>query len=200
MKKINFSKHGCSETFILKESEIPKIIKKGQVLVRVFYSSLDEYDIKDRKGINRIYSRIFNPGFAPGIDLYGMIMRIAPDVREFYYGDMVMGYMNIREGGAFSQFVTINSENIIHCPEISDDASLGGLPYSGTTAWKTLVIQGNLQPNQSVLISNADGGIGHIAIQIAKACGANVNALCSSKNYRFCRAKGADMAFDITKF
>lgn len=192
MRKVTQSQYGDASVLKIIECDKPRITKKGQVLVKVRYSSLNAIDWKNRKGLFRIFSGWFSPRTQPGFDIVGSIVGKSEDVKDLMLGDKVLSLLGTLNGGAFSEYVVLNAEYAIKIDSNMDEAVLGGLPMAASTAWMALVDNGKLKQGDKVLVNGGSSGVGHYAIQIAKSFGAEVTAVSSGKNERFCTELGAD--------
>jgi NADPH:quinone reductase-like Zn-dependent oxidoreductase len=161
----------------------------GQVRVRVRAASVNPVDWKlaDRAA----------PGSAkvPGRDFAGVIDALGPEVQGWKPGDAVIG---LAIGGAYAQYALASVKAIAHKPRKLSFAEASGIPAVGEAAWRAMVVIGNVQKGQRVLIHGGAGGVGSSAVQIAKARGAYVIATASARNQAFLRSLGADETIDYT--
>jgi NADPH:quinone reductase-like Zn-dependent oxidoreductase len=132
----------------------------------------------------------------PGADFAGIVEEVGNNVEQFKVGDKVFGE-NLR-GGAFAEYTCVMANACALMPEGSDFSEMACVPVAGVTALQALATHGKLKEGESVLINGASGGVGHFAVQIAKAHGAKVTAVCSGKNIDFVKTLGADhvIAYD----
>lgn len=192
MKKVIQNQYGDASVLKIIECEKPRIRKKGQVLVQVHYSSLNAIDWKNRKGVFRFLSGWFSPHAQPGFDIVGTVVECADDVNDLLPGDAVLSLRNSFEGGAFSEYVLLDAEYVVKIDSAIDETVWAGIPMAASTAWMALMDKGRLKQGDKVLINGGSSGVGHYAIQIAKAFGAEVTTVSSGKNAAFCRELGAD--------
>lgn len=137
--------------------------------------------------------------FTLGWDVSGVVESVAKGVTRFVPGDAVIGLPRFpAEAGAYAQFVTGPSRQFARKPESMTHIQAGGLPLAGLTAWQILVDTADVQPGHRVLITAGAGGVGHLAIQVAKARGAYVLATSRPEKHCFLRSLGADEALDYT--
>lgn len=199
MKQVNYKKYGNSN--VLKVVDVPKpVIKnKNSLLVKVKYSSLNAIDWKNRKGQFRIFSGLLKPRTKQGFDVVGIVMDKSFDVTDFEIKDKIIGQMGNFTGGALSEYVILTTKQAIKAPSNIPDEMLGGLALAGATAWQAFFENANLKKDDNVLINGGSSGVGHFAIQIAKAYGATVTSVSSGKNLDFCKSLGADKTIDYTK-
>lgn len=199
MKKVHYTKYGEPEVLQVIDVPKPKLDGKKQLLVKVLYSSLNAIDWKNRKGGFRHVSGVFKPRTQQGFDIVGIVMNKTTDVTEFGINDKIVGQMGNLTGGALSEYVVISTKQVAKAPSEISEAQLGGLALAGTTAWQAFFKNADLKEGQRVLINGGSSGVGHFAIQIAKAYGAHVTSVSSSKNLRFCKDLGADVTIDYNK-
>jgi len=145
--------------------------------------------------IARLGGGLFKPkNTRLGGDFAGVVEAVGKDVSDFKPGDEVFG----GRGGAYAEYVTVRKA-IAHKPANVTFEEAAAVPTAAITALQGLRDFGKIQPGQKVLINGASGGVGSFAIQIAKALGAEVTAVCSTKNVEHARSQGADHVIDYTK-
>ncbi len=192
MKQVVYRNYGDSDVLKVEEVDKPEIGKKNSVLVKVSYSSLNAIDWKNRKGNFRLVSGLFSPKTKQGFDVVGVIEGKSNDVEHFSIGDRIVALLGNRTGGALSEYIVLKTDNIVKIPNEIPPKEVAGIPMAGTTAWLALMKLGGLKKNDKVLINGGSSGVGHLAIQIAKAYGAEVTSVSSTKNLDFCKKLGAD--------
>lgn len=161
--------------------ELPKpIIKPGHVIIRVMATSVNPVDTKIRRGDIPSIAPTF-PAVLHG-DVAGIIEEVSPDVTAFKKGDEVFGCVGglINTDGALAEFMLADARLLAKKPKSVSMKEAGVLPLVSLTAWEGLFEKVNIQPGQKVLIHAGTGGVGHIAIQLAKWAGAEVYATVSS--------------------
>ena len=168
------------------------------VLVRVRAASVnrvDWYDVTGRPWIARPITGLRGPKSPPvGVDFAGTVETVGEDVTDLKPGDDVFGIAN----GSFADYACVKKAAALKPAKVSfEDAAT--LPVAGLTALQGLRDRGRLQPGQSVLVNGASGGVGTFAIQIAKALGAEVTAVCSTRNVEQARSLGADHVIDYSR-
>ena len=135
-----------------------------------------------------------------GADVAGRVEAIGSNVKQFKPGDEVFGYLPSATGrGTFAEYVCANENAITLKPANLTFEQAAAVPLAAMTALQGLRDNGNIQPGQKVLINGASGGVGTFAVQIAKAFGAEVTAVCSTRNLEMVRSLGADHVIDYTK-
>lgn len=199
MKAFTKIKYGGPDVLHLEEVEKPSA-KEGEILVKVFANSANPADwhiLRGKPFFARFTSGLFKPkDKIPGADFAGIVEEIGNNVNLFKPGDRVYGETLM--GGAFAEYVNVSETVCAAMPEKADFSQMASVPIAGLTAFQALITHGKLKQGESVLINGASGGVGHFAVQIAKAYGAKVTAVCSSRNIEFVKALGADkvIAYD----
>ncbi|TIW22506.1 MAG: NADP-dependent oxidoreductase, partial [Mesorhizobium sp.] len=146
--------------------------RPGEVLVRIKAAGINPVDGAVRGGF---YPLLGEPPFTLGWDISGTIAALGAGVTEFKVGDDVFGMPQFpKKAGAYAELATAPVGEIAAKPAAIDHAHAAALPLAGLTAWQGLVRHGGLQTGQRVLIHAGAGGVGHLAVQIAKARGAYV--------------------------
>lgn len=196
MKAVVYPKYGHPNVLEIRELEKP-VPGPGEVLVRVHASSVNIAEWYAMTGL--LFARLRGGLFKPkntrlGADFAGVVEAVGKDVSDFKAGDEVFG----GRGGAFAEYVTVRNA-IAHKPAKVTFEEAAAVPTAGLTALQGLRDYGKIQPGQKVLINGASGGVGSFAIQIAKALGAEVTAVCSTRNAAHARSLGADHVIDYTK-
>lgn len=179
MKKQVITRFGEPDIFETLETPIPKL-KPGYVLVRVLATSVNPVDTKLRSGKLPDITPEF-PSVLHG-DVAGIVERIGPNVTAFAVGDEVFGCAGGVKGedGALTEFMLVDSRLIAKKPPSLNMAEAAALPLISITAWEALFEKIKISPHQKILIHGGTGGVGHIAIQLAKWAGADVYATVSS--------------------
>lgn len=182
----------------LRAVETP-VIEDHQVLVRVHASSVNPAEWYRVTG--PYFSRMFGGGLrrpkqaAVGGDLAGRIEAVGKDVEEFQPGDEVFG----TSGAAWAEYAPAREVRLVPKPTNVSFEEAAAVPIAATTALQALRDHGRVQPGQKVLINGASGGVGTYAVQIAKSLGAEVTAVCSTRNVDLARSLGADRVIDYTQ-
>ncbi len=197
MKAVVFESYGPPEVLKIREVEKPEVADDA-VLVRVHASSINVAEWYGMTGllIGRLLSKEF---FKPkdtrlGADFAGVVEAVGKDVHDFKRGDEVFG----GRSGAYAEYVSVKNAIALKPANVTMEEA-ASVPTAGITALQGLRDHGRIQPGQKVLIHGASGGVGTFAIQIAKAFGAEVTAVCSPKNVEHARRLGADHMIDYTK-
>mgnify|MGYP003411763793 FL=1 len=196
MKVIALKEFGGSINFEMKEIPIPTP-QNNEVLVQVHAISINPVDSKTRRGdgLAEILKNV-NPMIL-GWDISGVIIK--SNSNRFKEGDGVFGMLNFPGyGGAYAEYVIARDSHIFLKPKTISHQEAAAASLAALTAWQTLFGVGKLEAGQKVLIHAASGGVGHYAIQMAKASGAYVIGTSSSKNREFVMGLGADEHIDYT--
>lgn len=145
------------------------------------------------------YPLLGEPPFTVGWDVAGVVDQVGEHVTGFAVGDRVFGMPRFPgEAAAYAERVVAPAKDLAHTPARLDDRHAAALPLVGLTAWQALVDEGGVGPGTRVLVQAAGGGVGHVAVQIAKARGAYVVATASPRKAAFVRTLGADEIVDYT--
>lgn len=132
-----------------------------------------------------------------GADFAGVVEAVGADVKAFKPGDRVFGETLL--GGAFAEYTVAPAMTCALMPNTASFAQMAAMPVAGLTALQALVAYGKMQAGEKVLINGSSGGVGHFAVQIAKALGAHVTAVCSAKNADMVKSLGADVVIAYDK-
>ncbi|MDL5052980.1 NADP-dependent oxidoreductase [Oscillatoria laete-virens NRMC-F 0139] len=197
MQAVQFARFGPPEE--LRRAAIPTPTPAaGQVLVRVVSAGLNPIDWKTRKGLGFVAEQIAQAlPWTPGFEIAGVVEQIAPDVTAIAPGDTVFGFSGFPvRGGGYAQFALAEAAHLAHLPESVNLETAGAIPLAALTAWQALFEVGHLRKGQIALIHAAAGGVGHFAVQFAKAAGADVIATASEKNRDFLKSLGVDEVID----
>lgn len=180
----------------LQEAEVAEpVIGDRDVLVQVHAAGLNQLDEKIRLGeFKQILP--YKLQLILGNDVAGTVLRVGQSVKGFKPGDEVYARPHQDRIGTFAERIAIAEEDLALKPVAASMEEAGSLPLVALTAWQALVEQGNVQPGQKVLIHAGAGGVGSIAIQLAKHLGATVATTASSSNAGFVRDLGADVVID----
>jgi NADPH:quinone reductase-like Zn-dependent oxidoreductase len=197
MRAILHVAYGSPDALRLGDLDKPDIAD-DQVLVRVHASSVNPAE----------YYRVWGPVFARfgqgllkpktpkiGADLAGRIEAVGKDITDFKPGDEVFG----TSGHSWAEWAPAREIRLARKPPNVSFEEAASVPVAALTALQALKDKGNVQPGQKVLINGASGGVGTFAVQIAKALGAEVTAVCSTRNVEQAAALGADVVCDYTQ-
>ena len=196
MKAVVYEAYGPPEVLKIVEIEKPEVAD-DEVLVRVRASSVNMAEWYGMTGLflARLGGGLVRPKDTRlGTDFAGVVEVVGKDVSNFKPGDEVFGGSN----GAYAEYVTVGKE-IAPKPASITFEEAAAVPMAGLTALQGLRDYGKIQPGQKVLINGASGGVGTFAVQIAKAFGAEVTAVCSTRNIECAHWLGADHVVDYTR-
>ncbi|MEU4776857.1 NADP-dependent oxidoreductase [Micromonospora sp. NPDC023633] len=169
----------------------------GEILVRVHAAGVNPTDWKTRARGQFATGAL--PPFVLGFDVSGVVEEVGPGVTLFAAGDEVFGMPRFpHPAGAYAEFVTAPARHFCRKPANIDHTTAAALPLASLTAWQALVDTADIQPGQRVLVHAAAGGVGHLAVQIAKARGAWVIGTARAGKHDLLRGLGADELIDYT--
>ncbi|MFE7387287.1 NADP-dependent oxidoreductase [Streptomyces sp. NPDC057582] len=192
MRAVVQNSFGGPEVLEVVEAERPKPLG-GEVLVRVRASAVNPVDVAVRAGA---FPLLGEPPFVLGWDISGTVVETGPGAR-YRVGDEVYGMPFFpRAASGYAEYVAAPSRQLARKPSSVDHVHAAALPLAALTAWQGLVDLAQVSAGQRVLIHRAAGGVGHFAVQIAKARGAYVIALASSPKHEFVTGFGADEVID----
>jgi NADPH:quinone reductase-like Zn-dependent oxidoreductase len=182
---------------VLEVTEVPRP-EPGptEVLVRMAGAGVNPVDwkVRARGGF------LGDPPFTVGWDVAGVVEEVGRGVTRFAPGDRVFGMPRFpREAAAYAEYVTSPSRQLARIPDGLSDVEAGALPLAGLTAWQALVETADVRPGQRVLVRAAAGGVGHLAVQIARARGAHVIGTARAEKHAFLTELGVDEAVDYTR-
>ncbi|MEV7387262.1 MULTISPECIES: NADP-dependent oxidoreductase [unclassified Streptomyces] len=185
---------GGPETLEYAETGVPEP-GPGQVLLRVAGAGINPGDAVLRSG--RVPELVELP-WTPGNDVAGVVERVGEGVTRFAPGDEVYGLLPVSRRGAYAEFTAAPAEALAFAPKNLDLVHAGAVPLVASTAWQALTVLARVRPGDRVLIHAAAGGVGHVAVQLAKELGAHVIGTARAANHDLLRGLGADEAIDHT--
>jgi NADPH:quinone reductase-like Zn-dependent oxidoreductase len=198
MRAIVQDQYGSPEVLQIKNVEKPTPLA-NQVLVKVRAASLNKGNIVLLRGepfLARFAFGLTKPKFVvPGGDMAGVIEAVGKDVQKFKVGDEVFGDLSTSGWGTLAEYVTIPETEVVVRPANLSFEEAAAVPMAGVTALQGLK-KGNIKQGDKVLINGASGGVGTFAVQLAKAYGAVVTAICSTRNIELVQSLGADVVID----
>ncbi|SPT37673.1 Zinc-type alcohol dehydrogenase-like protein SA1988 [Achromobacter denitrificans] len=196
MKAVVLKSFGGPEAFELQE--LPKPVPQaGQVLVRVHATSINPLDYQVRRGD---YPDLVPLPAITGHDVSGVVEAVGPGVTAFAPGDEVWYTPQIFDGpGSYAEYQVAAESIVGNKPPSLSHLEAASLTLVGGTAWEALVVRAGLRVGESILIHGGAGGVGHVAIQLAKAVGARVFTTAREANFEFARRMGADVVIDYEK-
>jgi NADPH:quinone reductase-like Zn-dependent oxidoreductase len=189
--------HGYGGSDVLAYEDVPRPEPADEeVLVHVHAASASPIDWKTREGWLAAYGIDLPLPIQMGRDFAGDVVAVGSNVTGFNVGDAVYGCVGELHRGSYANYITVRPNEIARMPESLDYDAAAAIPHSGEAAWQSLIEAGHLARGQTVLIHAAAGGVGSLAVQIAKAQGAHVIGTCSESNIEFVRSLGADEVID----
>lgn len=197
MKAACIARYGGPGVLELRDLPVP-VPGPGDLLVKVRAASVNPIDFKIRQGKARVILPYRLP-LVLGNDLSGEVVEVGTGVTRFRPGDAVYARLDKTRIGAFAEFALVRDRDAADMPPSLDFVQSASLPLAGLTAWQALVEIAELQAGQQVLIHAGSGGVGSLAIQIAKARGAFVAATAGARNLDLVRSLGADRVIDYAK-
>jgi NADPH:quinone reductase-like Zn-dependent oxidoreductase len=203
MKAMVYTKYGPPDVLHLEEVKKPALHEE-KVLVKVHAASINAGDLHLLTG-DPFPMRLMGVGlFKPkntilGADIAGRVEAVGGNVKQFRPGDAVFGDIFGLGSGSFAEYVSVPESALARKPSNVSFEEAAAAPVAAVTALQGLRDHGHIQPGQKVLINGASGGVGTFAVQIAKAFGAEVTAVCSTRNLEMARSIGADHVSDYTK-
>lgn len=202
MKAIVYTKYGSPDVLQFKEVEKPTP-KEDEVLIKVHAASLNAADwhyMRADPTLMRLSSGLLKPKNSfLGADVAGRIEAVGRTVTQFKPGDEVFGDLSECGRGTFAEYVCASENALALKPTNLSFEEAAAVPLAAVTALQGLRDKGKIQPGQKVLINGASGGVGTYAVQIAKSFGAEVTAVCSTRNVDIVRSIGADHVIDYTQ-
>jgi len=203
MKAIVYEKYGPPEVFQLREVEKP-VPGDNEILVKIHAASVNAADWHLHRA-DPFLVRVMGEGFLKpkhkilGADIAGQVEAVGRNVKQFKAGDEVFGDLASHGWGGFAEYVCPTENALVIKPANLTFEEAAAVPLAALTALLGLRDKGNIQSGQKVLINGSSGGVGTFAVQIAKSYGAEVTAVCSTKNLDMARAIGADHVIDYSK-
>ena len=202
MKAIICNKYGSPDVLKLKDVEKP-YPTKNEVLIKIHSASLNFGNLVLLTGkpfLARIAFGLTKPKYSiPGGDIAGTVEAVGKDVKQFKVGDEVFGDLSVSGWGGFAEYVSVPEYALAFKPNNISFEEAAAAPMAGVTALQGLRDKGKIKPGHKVLIYGASGGVGTFAVQIAKAFGAEVTGVCSTRNVEILRSIGADYIIDYSK-
>ena len=200
MKAIVYTKYGSPAVLQLKDVEKPTP-QDDEVLIKIHAASVNAYDwhflTADIFLIRLMGGGLLKPKDSRlGADIAGQVETVGRNVKQFQPGDEVFG--DIGHGG-FAEYVCAPESRLALKPTNLSFEEAAAVPMAALTALQGLRDEGRIQPRQKVLVNGASGGVGTFAVQIAKAFGTEVTAVCSPRNLEQAHALGADLVIDYTR-
>ena len=200
MKAIVHTQYGPPEVLQFTEVEKPTP-KDNEVLIKLYAASVNPLDLFNMRGapLIRLIPGLRTPKHQVlGCDIAGRVEAVGVLVKQFQPGDEVFGVTGFA-GGGFAEYACVIEDKLALKPANSSFEDAAAVPIAAITALQGLRDKGRIQPGHKVLVDGASGGVGTFAVQIAKSFGAEVTAVCSTRNVDTARSIGADHVIDYTR-
>lgn len=197
MTAVVINQYGDEDQLSKQEMPIPTIAE-DELLVKVESIAVNPIDWKTRQGL-RQERYPFEFPIILGQEMAGTVVKVGAKVTEFNVDDEVIGYGTPSNRGTYAQYFKIKADQVAKKPSAISFEEAAGLGLAGTTAWEALFDAGKLKAGQTVLILAGSGGVGMMAVQLAKNAGAHVISTTSTANVDFVKDLGADEVIDYKK-
>jgi len=202
MRAVMFNEYGSADQ--LKLEDVPKPSpKSNEVLIKIKAVSLNYSDWHMLKGdpyIVRLWSGLRKPKYPIlGVDVSGIVESVGEQVKEFKIGDEVFGNVSENGLGGLAEYTCTTEETLVLKPQNISFEEAASVPQAALVGLQSIKEKAHLIAGQKVLINGASGGVGTFAVQIAKAFGGQVTAVCSTQNMELVKSIGADQVIDYTK-
>jgi len=197
MKAIRIHRYGDESVLTLDDAPLP-VIGDDDVLIRIVAAGVNPVDWKIRAG----YLRDFIPHRLPltlGWDVSGVVEAVGRSAHRLQIGDVVYSRPDIARDGCYAEYVAVKESEVAFRPTTISHVDAASLPLAGITAWEAIVNVGRVTSGQSVLIHAGAGGVGSLAVQLARWRGAEVIATASARNADLVTFLGADEVIDRHK-
>jgi NADPH:quinone reductase-like Zn-dependent oxidoreductase len=199
MRAVRLHEYGGPDRLELDDVPRP-VAAPGEVLLRVRYASINPIDWKLREGLVRNWWPLALPAVL-GRDVSGDVVQVGEGVSGIGCGDAVAAFLGrapeaAAGRGGYAEYVAVDARDVVRKPGNIDYAQAAAFPLVAVTAWAALVDAGQVQAGERVLVHGGAGGVGSMAVQIAKAKGAHVIATASARNHEFVKSLGAEQAID----
>ena len=200
MKSIQIKRYGSSDVMEVNDTASVPSLPPGKILINVNAAGVNPIDWKIREGYMQQMIHLQFPSTL-GMDFSGVIKQIGENTpSDFKQGNEVYGQASVLRGGsgAFAELALVDKDTIAHKPKTLNHLQSAALPLVGVSAWQAIVENIGLSKGQKILIHGGAGGIGSIAIQLAKHLGAYVATTASTNDKQFVQELGADQVVDYT--
>ena len=197
MKAVCIYKYGGPEVLVYEDAPCPHP-GEGEVLVKVHAAGVNPVDWKIREGYLQEMLHSTLP-LILGWDVSGVVTALGTKLLRLKEGDEVFSHPDVARDGAYADYIVIKESEVALKPRSIDHIHAAAMPLAGLTAWQTLFDAGGLETGQRVLIHAAAGGVGSVAVQLAKWKGAVVIGTASEQNHDFLRKLGIDQVIDYAR-
>ena len=193
MKAVILNEYGDNQVLRYTDIERPQP-RAGEVLVKIHAAGVNPVDWKIRSGLGQRMG--LSLPICLGGEIAGTVEALGRDVGSFSVGDAVFGIIGT---GGFAEYAVVNAVNLTRKPANLDFIHAAAVPLGALTAWQAMLDLGGLAAGQRLLVTSGSGGVGSLALQIAKARGAHVTAMASGRNEAYVRSLGIDEFIDHTR-
>jgi NADPH:quinone reductase-like Zn-dependent oxidoreductase len=197
MKAVVLKEYGGVDALSYEDIEKPSLEEGDDILIKIHNIGVNPVEWKIRNGMGKVFG--LKLPIILGTEISGTIEAIGANVKNLKVGDEIFGNVNMMRGGGYAEFVIAKESEIAKKPDNVDFENAAAIPVGALTSWKAMFTTANLQSGQKILIHGAAGGVGSMAVQLAKAKGAYILATASGKNEEFVKSLGADEFIDYTK-
>lgn len=196
MEAVTIDEFGSQDKLHFEHLPVPKP-KANEVLIQIAYTSVNPVDWKIREGMLKDMLPHQFP-LILGWDAAGTIAQVGSDVHQFKVGDKVFAYCRkpTVQNGTYAEYIACQADAVALKPKKLSFAEAASIPLVGLTAWQALIEHAQLKPGQSILITGGAGGVGSLAIEIAKYLKADVYTTASKENHPYVKKLGAKVAID----
>lgn len=194
MKAVRIHDYGTSDVLTIEDIPIPEI-KEDDVLIKIFATSVNPVDWKVREGLVR-WRNLHQLPLTLGWDVSGVVDKIGSKAHKFKIGDEVYSRPSIDRNGSYAEYIAVRETEVALKPKTITHEEAASIPLVGLTVWESLVTTANIQAGQKVLIHAAAGGVGSMAVQIARIYGCYVIGTASEGNIDFVKNLGAHEVID----
>lgn len=198
MKAVRIHAYGGPEMLHYEENIPRPALRSDDLLIRVRAAAVNPVDWKIREGWLQGFLHHILP-LTLGWDVSGEVVEVGPEAHGFTVGDEVYARPDIERDGTYAEYIAVKASEVALNPVTLDPVQAAAVPLTALTAWQALVDAAQLQAGQTVLIHAAAGGVGSLAVQLAKARGARVIATASAVNIGLVTQLGADQFIDYTQ-
>ena len=196
MKTVRIHEYGNADVLQFEELPVPKI-EADELLIKIHAASVNPVDWMVREGYMKDM-HLHKLPLTLGQDFSGTVEKIGSSVKGFNVGDKVFGRPSIEKDGSYAEYIEVKASEVALMPKTINYDEAATLPVAGTTAWETLINRAKIKSGQRVLILGSSGGVGSLAVQIAKNKGCYVIGTTSNVNLDFVRSLGANEVIDYT--
>ncbi|HEY1869844.1 MAG TPA: NADP-dependent oxidoreductase [Chitinophagaceae bacterium] len=190
MKAIRYHEYGGHEVLKFEDAPIPSV-NSDEVLIKVAAAGFNPADAYIRMGYLKNFLPLEFP-FIPNVDVSGVIEKTGDSVKDLKTGDKIFAFLDMGKNGGAAEYVVAKAVDVTLAPKSIALQDAAAIPSGGVTAWQGLIELGNLQSGQRVLITAAAGGVGSIAVQLAKWKGALIIGTASERSFSILKELGVD--------